>query len=133
MNKPTDSEDTIRELLPVYSPRWGHQDHYSVVMSRSRLAVTLNTKTAECVLTPEGEAFWSGHRAGVSNPLLQIMSDDSIYAPAVVPEALEWLLGQWGLRAVEREPAMEALRDLFDWIDRTARGKPTSPFWRQYF
>ena len=46
MNKPIDSEDTIRDLLPVYSPRWGHQDHYSVVMSRSRLAVTLNTKTA---------------------------------------------------------------------------------------
>jgi hypothetical protein len=133
MDMPTHSEDTIREDVPVYSPRWGHSDHYSINMTRSRLTIRLNTKTAECVLTSEGNAIWSGHRAGITNPVLQIMSDDAIYAPAVLPEALEWLLGQWGQGVADRATVTTALKDLFSWVDQTARGKPTSEFWRQYF
>ncbi len=133
MDMPTHSDDTIRELLPVYSPRWGHPDHYSVVMTRSRLTITLNTKTAECVLQPEGNVTWSGHRARLNNPVLQIMSDDAIYAPAILPDALEWLLGQWGQGVADRASVTTALKDLFSWVDHTARGKPASELWRQYF
>jgi hypothetical protein len=125
--------DEILATFDVYSPRWGHTDGYSFHMTREGFSLQLNTKRAECKLNDDRAAVWSGHNAPTGNPLLQIMSDDSIYAPEIVPEALEWVLGKWNRYEAKRETILDALGDLFAWIDHTARAKPSSDFWSEYF
>lgn len=128
-----ENTDVIHATFDVYSPRWGHTDGYSFHMTREGFSVQLNTKRAECKLNDDREAVWSGHNFPSGNPLLQIMSDDSIYAPEIVPEALEWVLGKWSGYEAERDTILAALSDLFAWIDHTARAKPSSEFWSEYF
>jgi hypothetical protein len=128
-----ENDDVIHARFDVYSPRWGHADGYSFCMTREGFSVQLGLKRAECKLSDERETVWSGHDASIGNPLLQIMSNDSIYAPEIVPEALEWLLGKWNGYEAERDTILTALSELFAWIDHTARAKPSSDFWSEYF
>ncbi|NBO94002.1 MAG: hypothetical protein EBV06_17100 [Planctomycetia bacterium] len=64
---------------------------------------------------------------------MAILANDSIYAPAVVPEALEWALGKWCRHEADRVEISAAIEELFSWVSFTARQKPASDFWKEYF
>ena len=74
----------------VYSPRWGHTDRYTVAISKKELKVTQGTFSATCQLASNGDPAWSGYNDTTGNPLMNIFSNDSVYAPDIVPSALEW-------------------------------------------
>ncbi|WP_345687607.1 hypothetical protein [Novipirellula caenicola] len=122
----------ISSSFQIFSPRWGHEDAYSVRLTKSSFEVSLNTKHAKCEFDPCGEVVWTGHAEGVENPMLNIMSDDFIYPPTVVPEAIEWLLREYRDGKISDDDAKVALSDLFSWIDETARAKPTG-VWTSYW
>lgn len=125
--------ETITIFAKVYSPRWGHDDTYTITLTRNKLSIYLDTRGAECVLDQDGQAEWQGYRSASSHPLLAILANDSIYAPAVVPEALEWALGKWCRHEADRVEISAAIEELFSWVSFTARQKPASDFWKEYF
>ena len=133
MTADDDKNDTITVLAKVFSPRWGHEDTYTIMLTRTSLSVALDMRGAECVMHDNGEAEWRGYHRGSGNPLLAILANDSIYAPAVVPEALEWVLGKWHNREASRDELSMAIQELFSWISFTGRQKPASQFWKEYF
>ncbi len=115
----------------VYSPRWGHTDSYFVSFSHDRMVVSQN-KEAVCTLGEGGDAEWSGYGEGRGNPLMNIFSNDMIFAPSIVPFALEWAWEKWRTGR-DNETTRNGLAELFAWIDETARGKPKSEFWEGAF
>ena len=133
MNTDDEQSDTITIFAAVYSPRWGHDDTYTITLTRNKLSVALDAPGAVCVLDEDGQAEWQGYRSGSSHPLLAVFANDSIYAPAVVPEALEWALGKWSQHEADRSEISTAIEELFSWVSFTARRKPASEFWKEYF
>ncbi len=116
----------------IYSPRWGHTDPYDLTFTSDQITIRQGIKQATCVLA-EGGPVWQGHGARSKNPLLNILSDDSIYAPAVVAFAIEWAWERWRESAVEEQTLRDGLRELFGWVDAMARGKPSGPLWQGAF
>ena len=126
--------ETVSGVFDVYSPRWGHTDPYSVQMTHDKIAIHQGaTKHAECTVDEFGQATWKGYNAGTGNPLMQIFANDSIYAPEIIPEALGFIFNRWRSGDSTREDVVDALRKLFDWIDRTSRLKPTGGLLSEYF
>jgi len=116
----------------LYSPRWGHTDRYHVRMVPNELSVSLH-QAAICRLNDNGDPEWEGHIEGTENPLMNIFHNDQIFAPSIIPEALEWALQDWTEGVVTKEELHEGLVELFSWIDSTSRGKPNGPFWQGKF
>jgi hypothetical protein len=104
-----------------------------VTMNENALTVTQGGNSAKCVLAANGDPAWSGYNDSSGNPLMNMFSNDSIYAPEVVPSALAWAWQRWRESAVTDEVLLDGLSRLFAWIDTTARSKPGGPLWQIYF
>lgn len=80
----------------VYSPRWGQADTYKITFDPERIHIdNSNAKSATCTFPDGSDPEWTGHNQGIGNPLMNIFSNDSIYAPRVVPMALESAWARW--------------------------------------
>lgn len=75
---------------------------------------------------------WRGYREGGGNPLMAIFANDMIYAPKIVPFAMEWAWTKWKEGASDEETE-SGLKELFNWIDESAQGKPRGEFWSGAF
>ena len=117
----------------VYSPRWGHPDRYSITFSSEQMQINQGSFSAICVLNENGDPEWSGYENGIGNPLMNIFSNDSIYAPEIVPFALECAWEKWRNGSVEESELQNGLEELFSWIDQTAISKPSSKLWNGAF
>jgi hypothetical protein len=117
----------------IYSPRWGHTDRYTVEITEEEMKVAQAMKTSLCTLGDNGDPEWAGHNAHSGNPLMNIFANDSIHAPAIVPDALEWAWQRWRDEEVNDDDFDEGMRHLFEWIDLCARNKPASELWRTIF
>jgi len=84
--------------------------------------------TCSCRIAENGDPEWVGKLTG-RNPLISLFSNDSIYAPFVVPFALEYAWTEWRENRVSDKDLKDALRELFEWIDSTSRAKVKSEFW----
>ncbi len=114
----------------VYSPRWGRADTYIIVFDPERIHIdNSNGKTATCTFPDVADPEWTGHNSGIGNPLMMVFSNDSIYAPRVVPMALESAWKRWHGGESTDEEVRAGVAELFAWIDQTARSKPSSDFW----
>lgn len=125
--------DQITLTVEVFSPRWGHTDPYSITLTSSKLSIHTHMRSAECSRDEDRKYIWEGYNDQMGNPLMQIFSNDSIYAPEIVPRALEWAIDQWRDKSMTREQVVDGLREMFEWIDQTARGKPSGALWEPFF
>ena len=116
----------------VFSPRWGHTDRYTVTMTREKMTIQ-GTHPAECAIGENGDPEWAGYGHGVGNPLMNVFRNDMIFAPTIIPFAMEWAWKKWRGGEVEEADLKEGLRKLFVWIDQTARGKPSGGMWEGAF
>jgi hypothetical protein len=66
--------------LSFYSPRWGHDDNYDIILDTDYLEVKLNAMVARATIDDDGAENWAGE------PLLSIMSNDHIYPSAIIPD-----------------------------------------------
>ena len=64
---------------------------------------------------------------------MNIFSDDQIYAPSIVPLAIFYAWKQSAKLMSRMTFFLTELSELFAWIDKTARGKPSSSFWQGAF
>jgi integron cassette protein len=122
----------FKAKFDVYSPRSGHTDRYDLSMNRKELKVNRGTFSAAYKVAENGDPKWSGY-SGTRNPLMNIFANDEIYAPDVVPLALVWVWQRWRDEAVTEQDVREGLKELFAWIDATARAKPKSKLWEGAF
>src|SRR4029453_7408733 len=103
----------------LYSPRWGHEDQYTVTFRDDEMRISgVPPKEAICTLRDAGDPEWSGYQASSGNPFLKMLDNDMIYAPAIIPWALEQAWKKWreGNQddEVEIDRLTEGLADLFD-------------------
>lgn len=125
-------EEQFSTVVEVMSPRWGHPDRYSIHFKPDGISVSCqgNQLRATAKLV-DGELEWTGPR-GPKNPLLNMFENDGIYAPAVVPEALEYAWKAWQNGEVTQDELESGLQELFGWVDLMARNKPRG-MWKYYF
>lgn len=116
----------------VFSPRWGHADRYQIVMSNDEMRVSQGSFFAVCKQADNGDPEWSGYNEGIGNPLMQIFTNDFIYAPEIVPFALEWAWQQFR-NGADHDILREGLEEVFSWIDQTAKSNPSSDLWQGAF
>jgi hypothetical protein len=64
---------------------------------------------------------------------MHIFANDLIYAPEIVPKALEWAWKRWRDGTVDNNEVLTGLAELFQWIDQTARAKPQAKLWHDLF
>jgi hypothetical protein len=119
----------LEESYPVFSPRWGHPDRYYIVINQDALRVSRGVFSATCMQGDNGDAVLSGYNDTADNPLLNVFRNDSIYAPEIVPFALELAWRKWRDGAVSEYVLRSGLLELFSWIDQTARGTPKEDLW----
>jgi Integron cassette protein len=125
--------NAFQASFEVFSPRWGHEDRYEIVLKRDEFPVARGPSVAKCKHVDGRDPEWSGYGGPGGNPLMNMFSNDSIHAPAIVPFALEWAWRQWRDGAVLEDDLRSSLRELFEWIDRTARASPKGAFWQRAF
>lgn len=113
--------------LRIFSPRWGHEDTYSVELSRESLRISMQARAARATWRDGHDPEWSG------DSILDIMSNDSIYAPAVTQNLFEYVWREWRGGGLSDSEADTALQEVADWLNTITRAKPQSEFWRGYF
>lgn len=128
------STKSFQATFNVFSPRWGHESPYSVLMTPAKMQIsTQATKLAIFEETEDGEPEWSGYDHRTGNPLMKILENDSIYPPSLVPMALEGAWEKWREGGASDDELREGLRALFDWIDQTAKNTPKSAVFQGVF
>jgi len=123
-----ESSCVVRRVLAAL----GHTDAYKIEMTDDKMVIWRGTFTATCTRNDDGDPEWSGYGGG-DNPLMSIFTNDMIYAPNIVPFALEWAWRRWREGEASDDEVHAGLRELFAWIDQTARAKPRGGLWEGAF
>ena len=111
----------------IFSPRWGHDDIYTVELTPERLEISDMSWKTECVWREGRDPEW-----GISS-LDNHLRNDSIYAPAILPDLLEHLWRSWRKSELDDQQAQAELDELTNWLNALTRAKPKSRFWSEYF
>lgn len=119
--------DEVTVELQIYSPRWGHEDTYSLELSRGSLVITQGARATKATYRDNLDPEWNGE------PLVDILQNDSIYPPVIFQNLIEhawltWRSGELSSEAVEQE-----LKELEKWLNEITKGKPSTDFWNEYF
>lgn len=120
--------------LNFYSPRWGHDDRYTFKFDENEIYASMGgPKEARGVRNKNGTISWSGHNAGTGNPLLNILSDDSIYPPSVFIDAINYAWESWIAGELSDEQLESELILLVNWVNIVSKNKPDSEYWISQF
>ena len=111
----------------IYSPRWGHDDTYSLDLTQEQLVIRMHAREARCVWREGRDPSWEGE------PLEDILRNDSIYPPAIFGQLLEHLWKSWRNGELTPERANEELQEVVGWLNSVTKSKPRTVFWKQYF
>lgn len=114
----------------IYSPRWGHEDPYKFTFTIDKISID-GPKKVECKQIKNSDPEWSGY--GTSNSLVEALENDAIYPPSVFVNAIEWAWSDWRDEIIDSTQLEKEMRGLCDWLDNTARNKPSTKFWQQKF
>lgn len=117
----------------VYSPRWKHPDPYIVIFTQEGATVRQCTRSATCRVDSNDELIWNGNYDEKGTPLLDMFQEDWIYPPVVVPLAIAAAWRRWRRSFVDEQTLYEGLKELFSWIDETARRTPSGTLWEGVF
>lgn len=119
----------LHTSFSVFSPRWGHSDDYSLIFTFDEISITnTNTFNAKCTEDEFGYYHWTGYNENIGNALMEIFSNDNVYPPSVIPFAVQYAWKSWKEGTPDVE-ILQAIDDLFEWVDTVARAKPKSEFW----
>jgi hypothetical protein len=113
--------------MRIFSPRWGHEDTYVLELSRASLVVNHITSKAVCTYRENLDPEWSG------DSLEDILRNDSIYTPAVLPRMLERAWLAWRSNDLSDEELQIEINAVADWLNTCTRAKPSTEFWLAFF
>jgi hypothetical protein len=118
--------------ISIYSPRYGHDDPYHFKMNEQTLHIS-SGKEAACDRDRDGNLSWSGHRAGLGNPFVNILENDYIYPPSVLVMAIESAWEAWLDERLDDIQVKEEFTHLFNWVNMGSKNQPQSDFWSGIF
>ena len=113
--------------LQIFSPRWGHEDTYTLVLARHSLVITHGARSATCTWRENRDPEWSGES------LRDILQNDSIYPPAILQNLIEHAWVSWRNGELDSSAANEELQAVADWLNEITKAKPKTDFWKKYF
>lgn len=113
--------------LEIYSPRWGHDDTYSVHLTKDVMTITQGGRTARCTWLENLDPKWDGER------LEGILNNDSIYPPAEFEDMFEYAWKAWRNGDINDKTVDQELQAVADWLNTITRTKPQTDFWGLYF
>lgn len=113
--------------LRIFSPRWGHEDTYSVELEQDFMEIKMHARKARATWKDLSDPEWSGES------ILGIMQNDSIYPPSITQDLFEHAWKSWRNREVSDQELNEELQLLAEWLNTITNAKPRSDFWRKYF
>lgn len=113
--------------LSLFSPRWGHEDTYSVEILRDTLTISMNARVAKATWQENQDPQWDGE------PLERTMTNDHIHPPADIQDFFEYVWREWRNGNINDATADVELHQLEQWINSITSAKPRSEFWRRYF
>ena len=119
--------------INFYSPRWEHEDRYSIEFDDKKIHISTGGKEAECIQKEDGTLVWSGHNQKIGNPFLKILSNDQIYPPSPFINAFITAWGSWKNKELTDEQLKSELTILADWVNITSRNQPDSDYWIKIF
>jgi len=125
------SDQTSFEVS-LYSPRWGHDDIYTIKLERTLLTFS-NGNSALCSMDESGNLKWTGYRQGIGNPLVEILENDSIYPPSVFVSGIEYAWMDWKNGILNDQNVQEEVQHLCEWVNTVSKSKPQSKFWLSKF
>jgi len=111
----------------LFSPRWGHNDTYTVELEPDYMEISMQARTARAEHRPNRDPEWSGEA------IEDILLNDSIAAPDDLKGMLEFLWRSWRNGELSNEQAAVEIHALADWINAITAAKPRTDFWRVYF
>jgi hypothetical protein len=113
--------------LRIFTPRWGHEDVYTVSLDRGSMIISRDRRVATCGWRDNLDPVWAGE------DLEAILRNDSIYPPSILPRLLEHVWTSWRSSEIDDAAAEQELQALADWLNTITRAKPDTKFWRTYF
>jgi hypothetical protein len=116
---------TVR--LEIFSPRWGHNDTYSIELDRDFLEISMQARTARATWRENLDPEWNG------DTIQEIMENDSIYPPAVTQDLFEYAWKEWRNGELSDQQVDSELQVLANWLNAITRAKPDTEFWGRYF
>ncbi len=111
----------------IYSPRWGHDDTYSIELTRESMLISHGPRKSKCVWQEGRDSIWQGES------LDSHLRNDSIYAPAILPDLLEHLWSSWRNSDLNDAQAQTELDSVIAWLNALTHAKPQTEFWRKFF
>ena len=121
--------DEITLEVPVFSPRWGHDDIYTITLSRESMKITHHPRGAICRWVENQDPEWQS----TDGSLFGIFRNDSVTAPENFLDALEILWLNWRNGEINNEQVNDELKALFEWLNITTKSKPKTDYWRRVF
>ncbi len=125
--------DDIQFDVSVFTPRWGHDDTYTVRATRDELTVSAVSKEARCQWVENRDPQWVGHNQTIGNPLEKILENDSVYPPTVFVRAVEHAWMAWRDATLDDQQFEIELKELVEWLNAVTKAKPESEFWQGVF
>lgn len=119
--------DEITIELRIYSPRWGHEDTYTLELSRDTLVITQGARSTKATYRENLDPEWSGET------LVDILQNDSIYPPEIFQRLIEHAWLTWRGGELSDEAVKEELLVLAGWLNGITKNKPSTDFWKGYF
>lgn len=113
--------------LHIFTPRWGRDDVYTITLERDRLNIKMHARQSEASYRENLDPEWSGES------LDDIFRNDSIYAPAIFQELIEWAWLKWRGGEINDSQVEEELQELANWLNTITKAKPQTEFWKTYF
>ncbi len=113
--------------LNFFSPRWSRNDEYEVKFTREYMDISVEKSISRLTWVEGCDPKWSGE------PLISIMSDDRIYAPAIIPELFEFAWKAWRNNELNEQEISNELLSIAEWVNTVTKAKPSNDFWNVCF
>lgn len=111
----------------IFSPRWGHDDTYTLDLTNDKMTISDMSWHCDCIWQEGRDPTWS------NDSLDSHLRNDSIYAPRILPDLLEHLWKSWRDCRLNDQQTQLELDEIIGWLNATSRAKPKSVFWAEYF
>jgi hypothetical protein len=113
--------------LQIFSPRWGHDDTYTVEFERDHMEISMMARGARADWRDNADPEWSGETVE------SMLENDSIYPPAVLQDMLEKVWTAWRGGELTEAEANAELQEVATWLNTVTHAKPRTDFWRAFF
>lgn len=113
--------------LDIYSPRWGHNDNYTVELDNGFMEITMHARKARATYHTDQDPTWSG------DSIESIMNNDHIYPPAITQDLFERAWKAWRDGELNDQEVEAELKEVATWINEVTKSKPNTEFWNKYF